>query len=159
MGAMAFGERLQSLPKQPGRAGAKGINTPVYPLPSVSCRPSHWMTPVNPREQGSRRCCLRRVASWGTELDEEGESGSDGANGDYPARRENLQVMKNSFAVHSIPVFIRRVNWCTSCVRISLLVHWPLNQMSWKGTSCRCVLFGSHSIFLNQPTPKNLYCL
>lgn len=78
---------------------------------------------MNPREQGSRRCCLRRVASWGTELDEEGESGSGGVNGDYPARRENLQVMKNSFPVHSIPVFIRRVNWCTSCVKISLLVH------------------------------------
>lgn len=79
MGAMAFGERLQSLPKQPGRAGAKGINAPVYALPSVSGRPLHLMTPANPKEQGDQRCCLRRVASWGTELDEEGESGSWGS--------------------------------------------------------------------------------
>lgn len=58
-----------------------------------------------PGGAGAKRCSLRGAASWGTGQGEAGRSGSGGAIGQHPARKENLQVMKSSLPVHSIPVF------------------------------------------------------
>lgn len=74
MGAEAFGGIVQS----PGKAawqgrsqGDKHPNLSLCPLLSF-LQVIDWMTPMNPREQDTKRCSLRKLAFWDPEQGEEG---------------------------------------------------------------------------------------
>lgn len=146
MGAEAFGGRVQS----PGREGAKGLNTPTFlsSFSFVSCRSSHWMTPLNPREQDTKRYSQRRLAFWGPEQGEEGREWIWGTMGNTQPERTLFRLWKGAFL------------FLVSCV------HWGVKWLLphslgstckpdiLKGSPCRSVLFGPHSIFINKPTKQ-----
>lgn len=97
-GAVAFGESLQSLPKQPSRAGTRGdkyCHLCLFPpfsflLPVLLDDPNGPQKAQSQEKQSEESRLLEHRSGCKVE-----ECGSGGTNGEYPDGGKNLQVMKS----------------------------------------------------------------
>lgn len=95
-GAVAFGERLQSLPKQPSRAGTRGDKyCHLCLFPSFSFLLPVLLDDRNGPQKAQAKSSLRRVLLEHRSGFKVEECGSGGTNGEYPDGGKNLQVMKS----------------------------------------------------------------
>ena len=127
---------------------------PFSSLHLVSCWPSHWVTQMDPREQGAKRCTQRRVHSWSIEQGEKwGKwrlSSQWGKSSSYEKWPSLSMAFMCSFA---------ELTGVPHLLGFFLFSDWPLDQMLWRGAPCRSVLFCSHRVFFRKPTNNKLYCL